>query len=198
MDKRKLIITIEVSTLGFIVLILLVLLCNTSYALLSNSLSDRVKIDESTSRYLSFNYTENVSSTFKNDDLKVISDDKGKKLSGDSVFDFSVSISEKHVEDDSVEYEVIAVLLDDFLNEKYVKFYMTDQNDNALENFEGTVPNLLSFPNSVSGKVVYSGMLSKGNLCDEYRVRVWINDKYDSLDINRSLKFRILVRLKDR
>lgn len=198
MDKCNWKSAIKFTLLGFIILILFVLLCNTSYGLISDSFSEQIKINEKTSRYLSFNYAENNSYVFKNNSLKVVDDVKGKRLSGNNVFDFSVLVPEKNVDKDLVEYEIIVILLGSSLDEKYIKFYMTDRDDIALDGFEGAVPNFCSFPDSTIGKVVYTGVLSKDKPRDQYKVRVWISDKYESRDKVKSLNLRILVRLKNK
>ena len=75
------------------------------------------------------------------------------------------------------------------VDNKYIKYYLTDDSDNEIK-FDYLSNTSLS--NDYSGNVIYSGVLKNKN--DKFKLRVWIDDEYDE-DINSNL-FEVKIKLK--
>ena len=82
---------------------------------------------------------------------------------------------------DDLEYMVIAEGLSKEIDDEYVKFYITDINDKSL--VEGNVPLFSEFNSEGSGKVIYTGKISKGKLNEQLKIRVWVSDEYKANDV---------------
>lgn len=175
------------------VLVLVFIVAKTSYSLLSNSAIDSFKIDKKTSNYLSFNYGERDSNLFKVDSPKTLSDFNGKKQY--NTYDFSVSIPKKYVSHDKVYYDIVIHGLGNKIDEKYLKIYLTDENDKPLEGYKDNVPVYLALPNLVDGKLIYTGSFSKKDLVDKYKLRIWVDDNYKD-EIKEGLVYQISIEMK--
>ena len=68
------------------------------------------------------------------------------------------------------------------ISENYVKFYLTDMNDEAFDGFQGNlIPTFHDFSyisNKPSSKLLFSDSLSKKGEEKKYRLRVWLSDRY--------------------
>ena len=83
---------------------------------------------------------------------------------------------------DCVEDVVVAEALSKNIDDEYVKFYITDKNDKSL--VEGEVPLYSEFnSDGRSGKIIYTGKISKDNLDEQLKIRVWVSDEYKSNDV---------------
>lgn len=175
------------------VLVLVFFVVKTSCSLLSNSVLDSFKIDKKTSNYLSFNYGEGDSNLFKIDSPKKLSDFNGKKQY--SSYEFSVSIPKKYISGNKVDYDVVIQGLGNRIDEKYLKVYLTDDDDNPLVGYKESVPVYLALPATVDGKLLYSGSFSKNDLEDKYKLRIWVNDVY-SKEVKEDLVYQISIKIK--
>ena len=189
--NNKLINRIKFSLAIMVVLGLVSLVGWSSYALLSNSISEQVKIDKTTSNYLSFNYAKMNEYTVEIVEPKVMSDFFGKYLL--KPFDFEVEVPKEYIKSESVKYEVIVSDLGNLIDEEYIKFYLTDQNDNKVNERE-VVPVYSSLSDTTEGKIIYSGEFNKDSLSKKLRLRIWVSDKYDK-DIKGILAYRLQVRV---
>ena len=120
--------TKEIITSILGVLILLVLIFGTSYAV-SVKESD-VKINTLTMGYLSFNFTEGNSNTIDVVNALGISDNEG--INSSNYYEFSVS----NDYDKSINYEILLEPIINELDGKYIKFYLTDDENKVIKNFE--------------------------------------------------------------
>lgn len=195
MEKQKIVQVIKIFIFGTFVFGLVFLVCETGHTLMSNSLGEQFKIDKKTSGYISFNYATNDKNIIKINSPKVVGDFSGKRLSKNDYFEFDVVVEEEYVKEKSVEYEIVAIPIGNNIADEYIKFYMTDQNNNCLAGYSDSVPLFSVFSNTVEGKIIYSGSFSKNDLSDKYRLRIWISDKYKG-DVSGSLTYQLQVRIK--
>lgn len=176
------------------VLVLIILVYRTSDLLLSNSLNNFMKLDKKTSSYISFSYADrDINSVFEIYNPKVFSDFKGKRFVGE-YYDFDVNVPKGN---DDVKYVGFDILLKDMgnnIDDKFIKVYLTDQNNKALDGFDQTVPVYSAFLNDLDGKIIYSGCFADGDN-SKFRLRVWISDVYNRKYKN-SLFFQIKVKIK--
>lgn len=170
------------------------LVYKTSFSLMSNSLTDNLKVDKITSNYLSFNYADNDGEFYEVNNPRVISDFYGKNFFAKK-YDFEVSFPNDAIDSDDVEYKIIIKDMGSKIDNKFIKVYLTDQNNNALDGYENNVPVYTTFNDSLDGKVIYSGKLSKDNLVDKYRLKIWISKAYKG-KINGDLAYQISVEKK--
>jgi len=67
------------------------------------------------------------------------------------------------------------------LDGNYVKFYLTDQNDQPFEGFaKNVIPNYAGFSASSkkpAARVIYTGVIGK-NKSQSFRLRMWVSDNY--------------------
>lgn len=70
---------------------------------------------------------------------------------------------------------------DPVIDEKYIKIYLTDEDDLPLEGFEGepvpTFNTLYAYSKKPSSRVLYRGIISK-NSSLTYQLRMWLADTY--------------------
>ncbi len=178
-DKMKKVFkTFKFISLSIIVLFLVVAIYNTSYSLISNSIVDSLGINEETSSYISFNYSSNSNHIVEIDNLKVISDFRGKRMFRKNYFDFEVVVPEDYNLDKDISYDIVFSPMSREIDFSFIKVYLTDQNNKAAKGYEGAVPVLSAFSLDNSGKVIYTGVLGKNNLKDKYRLRVWVSKDY--------------------
>lgn len=79
----------------------------------------------------------------------------------------------------------------------YLKFYLTDDKDNALENYGGSkLPSYIDLnylDDKPSSKLLYSGSL-EGLESKKFKLRVWLTDSYVVSNSEKSFSFEIGVR----
>ena len=187
MDGEKKNYTKEIITSILGVLILLVLIFGTSYAVTVSDGED--KINTLTLGYLSFNFTEDNNNVIKMDNITPVSDSVGIKNS--KYYEFKVS----NDYDKDINYEVLLepIIID--IDGKYIKLYLTDENDKAVKEFEnGTITfSNLSDSKLDGNKVLYNGVL-KAKTKKTYRLRVWVSDSYDADLENLGISFKVDVK----
>lgn len=188
-DKVKLILGIG------IVVLLVGLVMNTSYSLLTNSIVDKLGFDKETSKYISFNYYSNDKQIIEIENPKLLSDFRGKKLLSPNYFEFEVEAPRNYDLDKEMYYEIVLTPMSSEINDSFVKVYLTDQNNKPMEGFKDVIPVLSVLTDNNDGKVIYTGTFKKSNLKDKYRLRIWVSDKYNK-KINSILAYQLQVRVK--
>lgn len=195
MKKDKVIEIVKSLVYFLVVFILIGIVFKTSYSLFSNSVTEQLRVDKTTSNYLSFNYTDKSEHILEVDKPKILGDFRGKHLLKNNYFDFEISIPSEDVKTESVAYEIVVEDLGNEDLEKYVKFYLTDQNNKPYKGFENVVPVYSVFTDVVDGKVIYSGEFSEDCLNYKFRLRIWISNKYKG-KISDILAYHIQLKVK--
>lgn len=184
-------------TIGVFILILAVI--GISYAIWSKTFLG-TKENSLKTGYVSFSYSEADNSYISLENALPISDKQGKELSGaKNVFDFNVSASYKGVS--KIKYDIFAESVDNnTLPEEFVKVYLTDQNDNPVEGYEGdNVPLYEDLQNyNYNGKnhykLLHSGYLTEQDSNKNFRLRIWLSS--DFTDGSNQLTFSFKVNVK--
>ena len=166
-----------------IVLLLVVFVIYVSYLVINNIYNDPIlKVNKKTANYISFLFEDNNDHIIEVKNPKIVNDEIGKLLFGEDVYTLDIKVDENMKISDSVEYVVVAEALSKNIDDEYVKFYITDKNDKSL--VEGEVPLYSEFnSDGRSGKIIYTGKISKDNLNEQLKIRVWVSDEYKSNDI---------------
>ena len=166
-----------------IVLLLVVFVIYVSYLIINNIYNDPIlKVNKKTANYISFLFEDNNDHIIEVKNPKIVNDEIGKLLFGEDIYTLDIKVDENMKISDSVEYVVVAEALSKNIDDEYVKFYITDKNDKSL--VEGNVPLYSEFnSDGRSGKVIYTGKISKDNLDEQLKIRVWVSDEYKSNDI---------------
>ena len=166
-----------------IVLLLVVFVIYVSYLIINNIYNDPIlKVNKKTANYISFLFEDNNDHIIEVKNPKIVNDEIGKLLFGEDIYTLDIKVDENMKISDSVEYVVIAEALSKNIDDEYVKFYITDKNDKSL--VEGEVPLYSEFnSDGRSGKIIYTGKISKDNLNEQLKIRVWVSDEYKSNDI---------------
>jgi len=188
---------IFLSIIGVLILILAVI--GISYAVWHRSF-EGTKENSLKTGYISFTYSEADNSYISIENAMPISDRQGKKLNGErNVFDFNISTSSPG--DYGIRYDIFAEPIGkNTLPEKSLKVYLTDQNDNPIEGYNGSDVPLYSdlrnysFNGKNNYKLIYSSNLTKENPSKKYRLRIWLSS--DSNNGENQLKFSFKVNVK--
>lgn len=176
------------------ILILVVAVVGISYAVWNQSFTG-TKDNSLNTGYVSFTYTESNDNVISIENATPMSDENGKKQTGSkSMFDFNVSATYKGV--DSIQYEVYTTLVQNTLSPEYLKVYLTDQNNQAVEGYKEDVPTYNMLPNSSigEGKTLYKGTLSSSGKSKNLRLRIWISSNYDQPEVSKSFSFKVNVK----
>lgn len=185
----------------FGVALLIVAIVGISYAIFVFSAKSRVD-NTVRSGGITFEYLEGDSVIDINDALPV-SDEVGVKQT--KSFDFQVSSAIRG--NTTVFYEVRAksLTVDNKIDNQYVKIYLEkkDGNDFSMvlspttfkENPNTSLTNISVDTNTM---LLYSGRFSgkkatTTNYSDEFRLKMWLSDKYLIDDVSRSFKIKVLV-----
>ena len=185
----------------FGVALLIVAIVGISYAIFVFSAKSRV---DNTVRAggITFEYLEGDSVIDINDALPV-SDEVGVKQT--KSFDFQVSSAIRG--NTTVFYEVRAksLTVDNKIDNQYVKIYLEkkDGGDFSTVLFptafkENTNTSLTNISVDTNTMLLYSGRFSgkkatTTNYSDEFRLKMWLSDKYLIDDVSRSFKIKVLV-----
>ena len=166
-----------------IVLLLVVFVIYVSCLVINNIYNDPIlKVNKKTANYISFLFEDNNDHIIEVKNPKIVNDEIGKLLFGEDIYTLDIKVDENMKISDSVEYVVIAEALSKNIDDEYVKFYITDKNDKSLVG--GNVPLYSEFnSDGRSGKIIYTGKISKDNLNEQLKIRVWVSDEYKSNDI---------------
>lgn len=130
-----------------------------------------------------------------------ISDKLGKSISENNDIKSYLEFSVENKSDKDGNFEIYVTKKDTTHNisDNYVKFYLTDDSDVALEGFnKNKIPSYKEFNvlnNKPSSKLIYSGSISK-NTKENFKLRVWISDSYALTDNLEEFSATIGVRVK--
>ena len=166
-----------------IVLLLVVFVIYVSYLVINNIYNDPIlKVNKKTANYISFLFEDNNDHIIEIKNPKIVNDEIGKLLFGEDAYTLDIKVDEDIDLSKEVEYVVICEALSKNIDDEYVKFYITDKNDKSLVG--GNVPLYSEFnSDGRSGKVIYTGKISKDNLDEQLKIRVWVSDEYKSNDV---------------
>lgn len=185
----------------FGVALLIVAIVGISYAIFVFSAISRVD-NTVRSGGITFEYLEGDSVIDINDALPV-SDEVGVKQT--KSFDFQVSSAIRG--NTTVFYEVRAksLTVDNKIDNQYVKIYLEEKDGDDFftvlspttfkENPNTSLTNISVDTNTM---LLYSGRFSgkkatTTNYSDEFRLKMWLSDKYLIDDVSRSFKIKVLV-----
>ena len=188
MDKKKNLLMFKFFSLLIIVFLLVFFIFKNGKVLLT--CSNDLELNTVASEYLSFNYV-NDNNLYKIDKENVMSDEKGKRIS-DNYFDFSVTSPSS---EGDVSYNVILNGLGNDIDERFVKVYLTDQNNKVFNDFNGFVPIYNAFDDNSNGRVIYTGKITDKNVADKFRLRIWVSDKYKE-QLKTDLVYEVIVEVK--
>ena len=124
-----------------------------------------------------------------------MSDTNGKMLTGNTnMFDFTVSATFSGIA--SVGYEIFATPINTTLDGKYIKMYLTNQNDQAINGFDGVVPTYSELKDTEDGtsKIIYTSSLTESGNAHDYRLRIWVSSDYNMPEDSRSFSFKVNVK----
>ena len=176
-EEKKDVRQILLSSLAILILIIAVI--GISYAVWSQTFKGQ-KENTITTGKISFSYTESETNNIKIENALPISDEQGKKLNVNTeVFDFTVS-NDSTI---NVKYDVIVTPYKNDMDDKYIKVYLTDQNDVALKPYDSEVPTyntLNDDKEEKNSKILYSSELTNVKKNEKLRLRVWVSDKFDN------------------
>ena len=185
----------------FGVALLIVAIVGISYAIFVFSAISRVD-NTVRSGGITFEYLEGDSVIDINDALPV-SDEVGVKQT--KSFDFQVSSAIRG--NTTVFYEVRAksLTVDNKIDNQYVKIYLEEKDDDDFSTVlspttfkENPNTSLTNISVDTNTMLLYSGRFSgkkatTTNYSDEFRLKMWLSDKYLIDDVSRSFKIKVLV-----
>ena len=185
----------------FGVALLIVAIVGISYAIFVFSAKSRVD-NTVRSGGITFEYLEGDSVIDINDALPV-SDEVGVKQT--KSFDFQVSSAIRG--NTTVFYEVRAksLTVDNKIDNQYVKIYLEKKDGGDFSTVlspttfrENSNTSLTSISVVTNTMLLYSGKFSgkkaaTTNYSDEFRLKMWLSDKYLIDDVSRSFKIKVLV-----
>ena len=123
----------------------------------------------------------NVNGNFNLNNVVPLSDIHGKL--NDNYIDFTINST---VDTEKIYYEIYLLpKKDNTLDTKYLKTYLTDQNDNVINDI--TLYNSLSNSKKENGKVLYKGTIDLNsnkttkNESKDFRLRMWLDEDYNDL-----------------
>ncbi len=185
----------------FGVALLIVAIVGISYAIFVFSAISRVD-NTVRSGGITFEYLEGDSVIDINDALPV-SDEVGVKQT--KSFDFQVSSAIRG--NTTVFYEVRAksLTVDNKIDNQYVKIYLEEKDGDDFSTVlspttfkENPNTSLTNISVDTNTMLLYSGRFSgkkatTTNYSDEFRLKMWLSDKYLIDDVSRSFKIKVLV-----
>ena len=190
MENKK---ELTISIIG--VLVLIVAVVGISYAVWSRTFLGTQENSINTG-YISFSYTESDTNTIEIHNAIPISDSNGKMLSGNkNMFDFTVSSKFSGLS--SVAYEIYATPIVQTLDSKYIKVYLTNQQDQPVGGIysESSIPTYDMLKNSsVAGsKTIYKSELNQSGKAVDYRLRIWLSSEYNMPETAKNFAFKVNV-----
>lgn len=178
------------------ILILLIAVFGISYAVWQQAFSGTRDNSVSTG-YISFSYTESNTNVISIENAVPTSDDSGKKLVGNkNMFDFSISARYAGVP--SIHYEIYTEPLVQSLDERYVKVYLTSQNNIPLSGYDVKVPTYdnLDRASVGNGKKLYEGNLTESSRVEKFRLRIWVSSEFNMPEESYKFSFKVHVKGK--
>ena len=131
-----------------------------------------------------------------------ISDTLGKTLTGDGTAEGIQGFIDFSIQNTGNRRKKYYLLLREENNsvkirDNYIKLYLTDRNDEPYSEFlKNSVPTYSDFPTfsgNSSSKVLYEGILEKGET-HEFRLRAWLSDSYIISDSEEEFNFFLEVK----
>ena len=105
-------------------------------------------------------------------------------------YDFTVSGSKGKYDD--ILYEIqIEQMEDNTLSEEFVKVYLTDQEDNNLR-VEPQSLTELEISKYNKNRVIYTDYIYEENQEEDYRLRIWIDEKYTK-NVRETFNFKVVL-----
>ena len=186
----------EKNRLGLILILIFLLLTITislTYAVFVYSKAGQRRNIISTGT-LVFTYTETTNGIFLNNAMPT-TDEVGKMSTNENgnngFFDFSVKYSSPKSR--TINYEIYACEEDtNTLDPRFVKIYLTDQNNLAIGGYEKPVL-YADLPTSMTNsacKRLYYGTFQASGVRD-FRLRMWLSDKYEVTELSRLFKIKV-------
>lgn len=148
----------------------------------SKYINSEDKVNKETVSYISFMFENNDNHVVEVKKPKIVSDEVGKYLFGDSYFTFDINLDKEKI-DDSLEYVVIASPIGETIDEEYIKFYITDEDGKYLTKNEVMKFSDFDFEKDGSSRIIYEGKFTKDKTKQILNLRIWISDKYDLDDV---------------
>lgn len=181
------------------VLILIVAVFGISYSIWEQTFNGS-KENSINTGYISFSYKESDTNIIKIDNAIPTADESGKKLNGNTdMFDFTVSA--KYTGLSSIGYEIYATPNVQTLDSKYIKIYLTDQNNQAISGFDSKVPtyedlNFSSIENAETENIrtIYKSSLTQSGATHYYRLRIWVSSDYNMPETAKQFSFKVNVK----
>ena len=187
------------------ILFLIVFVLSTSYAVFTFSKAG-TKENVIRSGTISFSYNETTNG-ISITNAQPMTDAAGKILVANDVasgvtqgyFDFNVTGAITGTI--PVTYEVYGTVdTGSTMDSNFVKVYLTDGKspEKALAGYDGaTVPVYGALPVATSdttGKRLFTGTFSTGNLSQTFRLRIWVADSYTVADVSKTFTMRVNVK----
>lgn len=112
-------------------------------------------------------------------------------------FDFSIKASGSSKE--KIKYQVYATLEDDSnMDNKYIKVYLTDENDKPYNGYNSTVPifeELNNYSEQNKSKLLYSDtVIPSKNTVKKFRLRLWVAKEYTDSTTSKTFKIKVNVK----
>lgn len=192
-DEKK-----HVIVFSFLLILLVILVLGFTYAVFSYK-GFGVKKNTVQTGQLTFSYTENSDGIAITDAFPV-SDEVGKRMKGNvnnnRYFDFSVSCKLSGTK--SIQYEIYSIKenVDNELDSKYVKIYLTDStNEIPMSGYDDVVPVYSELDDSKvsdQAKRLYAGKFNSSGT-QSFRLRMWLSDSYQITSSSKSFKIKVNV-----
>lgn len=181
MKKEQFLNYIKKAKYFYFVLVLVLLLGGTSFAFFTANFFG-IKDNIIELKGLVFRYNE-LSQGINMTNALPKSDEEGKSQS--NYFDFNTYIENDY--NYAMTYNIyLKELIGNNIDPKYIKVYLTDQNDNQIV-MPTSVSNLMKYPNDTDSYLLYTTTItpeSNGNNTNNYRLRIWLDENFVDNDIN--------------
>lgn len=194
MNKKKDLSKKEIALSLIAILTLVIVVVGVSYAVWSGTFFG-TKTNSITTGYISFNYTEGKDNIINIEDATPTADEVGKVMNGTTAeFDFTVSATFSGLS--KIDYEIYATPITSTLSGDFVKVYLTDDSDNAIEGYKEIVPVYSSLEDSteVGSKKLSSSSLTTENKTRKYKLRVWLASNYNSFEESKIFSFKVNIK----
>lgn len=129
-----------------------------------------------------------------------ISDVLGKNIEESNKNAGYVTINIQNENEETVQYQVYITKTDQsgsHIKDNYVKYYLTDENNNPLKGFDNnlipTYNDFLYLNDKPSSKLLYEDKI-EANTSKKLFLRVWISDSYPIVEKENDYAFKIGVR----
>lgn len=153
--------------------------------------------------------TKNLIINYNNSDsIKIsnslpISNALGKKIDESNEKQGYEEITIKNTNNKDVKYKIYLKKEKqdiEYIDENYIKLYLTDDKDNPLSGFEkNLIPTYYSLKylsDKPDSKLLYNGVI-KANTSEKLRLRVWVADTYAITSNKKDFSFKIYVKKGD-